>query len=88
MSREEGSSSAKRSRLERSPGSSIKQSKVKSALLASAPPPPSSSATVSSSAAGCIQIADVDAEGRFVTIKNLSTAVRYIVFLFSTDVYC
>ena len=32
----------------------------------------------SSSAAGCVQIFDVDPDGRFVIIKNLSTSVSLI----------
>lgn len=35
----------------------------------------SSSSSVSSSSAGCIQICEVDSTGRFVQIKNMSTAV-------------
>ncbi len=37
-------------------------------------------ASVSSSAAGCIQICDVDAAGRYVQIKNMSDSVSYCMY--------
>ena len=78
-------SSAKRTRLGGSPGSSTKhhqqqqQQKMSSSSSFVSTEKDSSSSRVSSSAAGCIQIADVDPEGRFMVIKNLSNAVSEIL---------
>ena len=54
--------------------------------------PSQSSNSVSSSAAGCIQICEVDAQGRFVQIKNMSKSVSMcmliLAWLFATGERC